>query len=81
LLWLLRSEHDEKAQAAKVIELLGSFIFQEAGDRPFSSDLIHFFAVLGIDKETDRLRSSAGATKRSLSRTNPVLSLASFLGG
>ena len=56
LLRLVRSAHDEKAQIAKVIELLGSFIFQEAGDRPFSSALVHFLAVLGIDEETNRLR-------------------------
>ncbi|KAF3029165.1 hypothetical protein E8E12_000446 [Didymella heteroderae] len=56
LLRLVRSGYDEKAQIAKVIELLGSFIFQEAGDHPFSSALVHFLAVLGIDEETTRLR-------------------------
>ena len=56
LLRLVNSGYDEKAQVAKVIELLGSFIFQEAGDRPFSSGLVHFLAVLGIDEETNRLR-------------------------
>ena len=56
LLCLLHSGYDEKAQVAKVIELLGSFIFQEAGDRPFTSGLVHFLAVLGIDEETNRLR-------------------------
>ena len=56
LLCLVSSGYDEKAQVAKVIKLLGSFIFQEAGDRPFSSRLVYFLAVLGINEETNRLR-------------------------
>ena len=39
-----------------MLEFLGSFIFYTVIDRPFSSTLIHFLAILGIDEEMQRLR-------------------------
>jgi len=41
-----------------MLRLSASFIFRGVGDRPFSSGLIHFLAVLGIDAELDRLRTA-----------------------
>ena len=49
---------EKSEQVEKMIKLLGSFIFHTVGDRPFSSPLIHFLAVLGIDEETKRLRKA-----------------------
>ncbi|KAK4967534.1 hypothetical protein LTR66_011943 [Elasticomyces elasticus] len=49
---------DEQTQVEKMLKLLGSFIFQTVGDRPFSSALINSLAVLGIDKEMNRLRTA-----------------------
>lgn len=57
---MLRSlERDgEETQVGKMIKLLGSFVFQTVGDRPFDSGLVHFLAVLGIDEEMNRLRTA-----------------------
>jgi hypothetical protein len=49
-------EGDGETQVLRMLTLLGSFIFQTAGDEPFCSPLIHFLAVLGIDEEMERLR-------------------------
>ena len=49
-------EDDGETQVLRMLSLLGSFIFQMAGDESFCSPLIHFLAVLGIDEEMDRLR-------------------------
>lgn len=58
-LWqLLDQDDEEEAQMEGLLQLSASFIFQSVGDRPFSSGLIHFLAVLGIDEETDRLRTA-----------------------
>lgn len=43
-------------QVGKIIKLLGSFIFQTIGDQPFNSGLVHFLAILSINKEINRLR-------------------------
>ncbi|TKA55283.1 hypothetical protein B0A49_12685, partial [Cryomyces minteri] len=57
-LWCALELEDEQTQVEKMLELSGSFIFQTVGDRPFSSALIHFLAVLGIDEEMNRLRTA-----------------------
>jgi superfamily II DNA helicase RecQ len=57
-LWYSLDFGDEKAQVEQMLQLSASFIFQGVGDRPFSSGLIHFLAVLGIDEEMDRLRTA-----------------------
>lgn len=49
---------EEEVQVEKMLKLLGSLIFQTVGDRPFSSPIIHFLAVLGIDEEMGRLRTA-----------------------
>lgn len=41
-----------------LLNLLTSFFFTTTGDKPFSSGLIHFLAVLGIDSDTNRLRTA-----------------------
>jgi hypothetical protein len=41
-----------------MLQVLASFIFTGIGDDPFSSGLIHFLAVLGIDAAMDRLRTA-----------------------
>jgi hypothetical protein len=38
-----------------MIRLFKGFIFQTIGDQPFSSPIIHFLAVLGIDIDCNRL--------------------------
>ncbi|KAJ9634894.1 hypothetical protein H2199_008758 [Coniosporium tulheliwenetii] len=57
-LWCSLDLDDEDTQAERMLQLSASFIFQGVGDRPFSSGLIHFLAVLGIDEEMDRLRTA-----------------------
>ncbi|KAJ9624530.1 hypothetical protein H2203_005265 [Taxawa tesnikishii (nom. ined.)] len=49
---------DEQSQAGKMLELFSSFILQAIDDQPFSSGLIRFLAVLGIDEQTNRLRTA-----------------------
>jgi hypothetical protein len=61
LYFLLDPEHDDKDEArlAKLLELLGSFIFERVrGDRPFGSGLLHFTAMLGIDRDRGILRTA-----------------------
>ena len=41
-----------------LLNLLTSFFFTTTGDKPFSSGLVHFLAVLGIDSDTNRLRTA-----------------------
>ncbi|KAL2350057.1 hypothetical protein BJ546DRAFT_810284, partial [Cryomyces antarcticus] len=57
-MWQSLALDDEEMQVEKMLELLSSFIFQTVGDRPFSSPLVHFLAVLGIDEEMNRLRTA-----------------------
>ncbi|KIV98766.1 uncharacterized protein PV09_09464 [Verruconis gallopava] len=57
-LWVLLEGNDEKAQVALLLRLLAAFIFEGTGDDPFSSGLIHYVAVLGIDAEMNRLRTA-----------------------
>jgi len=52
----LQHDDDEAELIKKMIRLLGLFILHTVGDRPFSSPLIHFLAVLGINEDTGRLR-------------------------
>jgi hypothetical protein len=47
-----------EAQLKVLLNLLASFFFTSTGDKPFSSRLIHFLAVLGIDCDTNRLRTA-----------------------
>lgn len=49
---------DEETQVERMLELCRSFIFQSVGERPFSSAIVHFLAVLGIDAEMNRLRTA-----------------------
>ena len=46
------------AQLEALLDLLTSFFFTTTGDKPFSSGLVHFLAVLGIDSDTNRLRTA-----------------------
>jgi superfamily II DNA helicase RecQ len=57
-LWLALDSGDEDKQMQALLLALASFIFKGTGDDPFSSGLIHFLAVLGIDAEMDRLRTA-----------------------
>lgn len=57
-LWSSLDGQDEDAQIQALLLALASFIFEGTGDDPFSSGLIHFLAVLGIDGEMDRLRTA-----------------------
>lgn len=57
-LWEALDREDKEAQMEALLEVLASFIFEPVGDRPFSSGLVHFLAVLGIDAEMDRLREA-----------------------
>ena len=41
-----------------LLNLLTSFIFTTTGDQPFSSGLVHFLAVLGIDSDANCLRTA-----------------------
>ena len=57
-LWEALDREEKEAQMEALVEVLASFIFEPVGDRPFSSGLVHFLAVLGIDAEMDRLREA-----------------------
>jgi superfamily II DNA helicase RecQ len=46
---------DEDDHVERTLRLSASFVFESVGDEPFSSGLIHFLAVLGIDAEMGRL--------------------------
>ncbi|KAF2279841.1 uncharacterized protein EI97DRAFT_429630 [Westerdykella ornata] len=62
VLWemLDMDNHAERheAQLEALLDVLTSFIFASTGDNPFSSGLVHFLAVLGIDAEMTRLRTA-----------------------
>jgi hypothetical protein len=47
-----------EAQLEVLLDLLASFLFTSTGDKPFSSGLVHFLAVLGIDSDTNCLRTA-----------------------
>ncbi|KAH5441620.1 hypothetical protein HBI60_255780 [Parastagonospora nodorum] len=47
---------NESTQIQKLIKLLGAFIFQHISGNQFSSGLVHFLAILGINSHTHRLR-------------------------
>jgi hypothetical protein len=60
-LWEMLDDEDDDgldAQLEALLDALASFIFESVGDQPFSSGLIHFLAVLGIDAEANRLRTA-----------------------
>jgi hypothetical protein len=60
-LWDQLGDEDEAAQEgqlAALLDVLASFILQTSGNKPFRSGLVHFTAVLGIDKEMGRLRTA-----------------------
>jgi hypothetical protein len=63
-LWeMLDSDADDnnaqrEAQLNVLLDILASFFFTSTGDKPFSSGLVHFLAVLGIDSDTNRLRTA-----------------------
>jgi Helicase conserved C-terminal domain/Orsellinic acid/F9775 biosynthesis cluster protein D/DEAD/DEAH box helicase len=46
----------DEARTGKMAEVYRSFIFHKVGGKQFSSGLIHFLAVLGIDEDNNRLR-------------------------
>ena len=54
---MLDSDNKE-AQLEVLLNALASFFFTSTGDQPFSSGLIHFLAVLGINAEANRLRTA-----------------------
>lgn len=57
-LWRVLDSNEEDAQIEATLQVFESFIFESTGDNPFSSGLIHFLAVLGIDGAMDRLRTA-----------------------
>jgi superfamily II DNA helicase RecQ len=54
--WQSLLHRDQTDQISTMIWLFEGFIFQTVGDQPFSSPMIHFLAVLGIDIDRNRLR-------------------------
>ena len=52
------NEAQREAQLEALLNLLTSFFFTTTGDKPFDSGLFHFLAVLGIDSDTNRLRTA-----------------------
>jgi hypothetical protein len=56
-LWLALDGGDREKQSWLILDYLTSFIFESAGDEPFSSGLIYFLAVLGKEFKIDRLRT------------------------
>ncbi|KAF2624455.1 P-loop containing nucleoside triphosphate hydrolase protein [Macroventuria anomochaeta] len=57
-LWDALDGNDEDAQMQALLDALTSFFFASTQGRPFSSGLVHFLAVLGIDVEMNRLRTA-----------------------
>jgi hypothetical protein len=57
-LWAVLDEDDEKVQVNVLLQVLASFIFQHTENMLLESGLIHFLAVLGIDAQTNRLRTA-----------------------
>ena len=55
-MWSALDGADEGVQKATLLRLLTSFIFEGTNGDPFSSGLVHFVAVLGIDAGMGRLR-------------------------
>ena len=53
-----RNKAQREAQLEALLNALASFIVISTGDKPFSSGLVHFLAVLGIDADTNRLRTA-----------------------
>jgi hypothetical protein len=47
-----------EAQLEVHLELFALFFFTLTGDKPFSSGLVYFLAVLGINCDTNRLRTA-----------------------
>ena len=47
--------NDADDHVEKMLRLSASFVLESVGDEPFSSGLVHFLAVLGIDAEMGRL--------------------------
>jgi hypothetical protein len=47
-----------KAQLEALLNMLTSFFFTLTGNKPFSSRLVHFLAVLGINSNTNHLRTA-----------------------
>ena len=58
VLWEALDGHSDADGMDALLELLAAFIFEPVGDQPFSSGLIHFTAVLGIDADMGRLRTA-----------------------
>ncbi|CAO2655088.1 Nn.00g101520.m01.CDS01, partial [Neocucurbitaria sp. VM-36] len=57
-LWLALNGNDREEQINALLASLSSFIFTTYGDQIFTSGLVHFLAVLGIDAEMERLRTA-----------------------
>jgi hypothetical protein len=57
-LWIALENEDREAQMHALLRSLRSFIFVLYGNDIFSSGLIHFLALLGIDTEMNRLRTA-----------------------
>jgi hypothetical protein len=57
---LLRSLDGDDADdhVERTLQLSASFVFEKIGERPYSSGLVHFLAVMGIDAEMGRLRTA-----------------------
>ncbi|RYO53227.1 hypothetical protein AA0116_g10114 [Alternaria tenuissima] len=57
-LWLTLGNRDAAAQTNALLNSLASFILTGYGSDEFSSGLVQYLAVLGIDTQTNRLRTA-----------------------
>jgi hypothetical protein len=57
-LWNTLDGDDRGAQIEALLASLCSFVLVSYGNKPFTSGLIHYLAVLGIDTEINRLRNT-----------------------
>jgi len=57
-LWLALGNGDAAAQTSALLDSLASFILTGYGSDEFSSGLVQYLAVLGIDTQTNRLRTA-----------------------
>lgn len=57
-LWVSLGDNDTAAQTDKLLNSLASFILTGYGTDEFSSGLVQYLAVLGIDTRTNRLRTA-----------------------
>jgi hypothetical protein len=57
-LWLMLDDSDATAQMSALLNSLASFILTDYGNDETSTGLVQYLAVLGIDTQTNRLRTA-----------------------